>query len=117
MSRHSGGGSALCLALARAPSLTSTGAARAETVDATTTTLLVGRQDMRDGVLRTSVPVFELVSLRATDLRVPGVDGATVILSGWGAVAFGDPALLTDDKRGLGDLDLAFAEGTLLRRH
>jgi hypothetical protein len=89
------------------------GRARAEVVDATSTTLLSGHADPRDGVVHTSVPLFELVSVRATDLRVPHVDDMIVILSGWGEIAFAD----TDGgHRGLGDLDIAFVEGKMLRR-
>src|SRR6266700_4304685 len=87
--------------------------ARAEVVDATSTTLVSGRQDPRDGVVHTIVPVYELVSLRATDFHVPGIADMNVVLSGWGAVALADPI---ENKHVLGDLDLAFAEGTLLRR-
>src|SRR6266700_2266760 len=87
--------------------------ARAEVVDATSTTLVSGRQDPRDGVVHTIVPVYELVSLRATDFHVPGIADMNVVLSGWGAVALADPI---ENKHVLGDLDLAFAEGTPLRR-
>jgi hypothetical protein len=87
--------------------------ARAETIDATSTTLLSGRRDPRDGVVHTAVPVYELVSVRATELRLPGVEDMTVVMSGWGAAALADPL---EDKRLLGDLDVAFAEGKLLHR-
>jgi hypothetical protein len=87
--------------------------AHAEIVDASATTLLSGRQDPRDGVVHTAVPVFELVSLRASDLRLRGVDDVAVVISGWGAVALADPI---ENKRAIGDLDVAFAEGKLLRR-
>src|SRR5450432_1823937 len=79
--------------------------ARAETVDATSTTLLSGRQDLRDGVVHTAVPVYELVSVRASDLRVPGVEDMSIIMSGWGTAALAETP---EDKRVLGDLDLAF---------
>jgi hypothetical protein len=88
-------------------------AARAETIDASSTTLLVGRADPRDGVVHTAVPVYELVSVRASDFRLRGVDDMAVVMSGWGAIVFGDGL---DGKHGLGDLDLAFVEGKLLRR-
>ncbi|HXI60291.1 MAG TPA: hypothetical protein VNO55_29705, partial [Polyangia bacterium] len=65
-------------------------AAHGETVDATSTTLLVGRQDPRDGVIHTAVPAYELVSVRATDLRLRGVEDLNVVMSGWGAVVLGD---------------------------
>src|SRR4051794_32795627 len=88
--------------------LVGAGEARGEIVDASSTTLLSGRQDPRDGVVHTAVPIFELVSVRAGDFHVPGVDDMTLVLSGWGAVALADPI---DGKTGLGDLDVAFAEG------
>src|SRR5581483_494678 len=87
--------------------------ARAEIVDATSTTIMSGRQDPRDGVVHTVVPAFELVSLRATDLRLHGVDDMNVVIAGWGELAFGDPA---DGRHAIGDLDLAFVEGRLWRR-
>jgi len=89
------------------------GAARADTIDATSTTLVSGRQDPRDGVVHTTVPVFELVSLRATDIRLRGVDDLNVIMSGWGEVTLTG----TDDgKHGFGDLDIAYVEGKLGKR-
>jgi hypothetical protein len=90
-----------------------TGAARAETVDATSTTLLSGRADPRDGVVHTAVPAYELLTLRATDLRLPGVDDVLIVMSGWGAIELADR---DEGRRGLGDLDIAFVEGKLWRR-
>src|SRR3954471_22329155 len=87
--------------------------AQAEVVDATATTLISGRQDVRDGVVHTALPVYELVSVRATEIRLPGFDDTALVLSGWGALAM---ANTLEDKRGIGDLDLAFAEGKLLHR-
>src|SRR3954447_167972 len=87
--------------------------ARAEVVDASSTTLVTGRQDPRDGVVHTTVPVYELVSVRASDFRLRGVDDMNVLISGWGALSLTDPI---DGRRGLGDLDLAFAEAKVLRR-
>lgn len=86
---------------------------RAEIVDATSTTLVTGRQDPRDGVIHTTVPVYELVSVRASDFRLRGVEDMSVLISGWGALSLSDPI---DGRRGLGDLDLAFAEAKVLRR-
>jgi len=93
--------------------------ARAEIIDASSTTLLTGRQDLRDGVVHTALPVYELVSVRASELRVPGLTDVNLIVSGWGAVALVDPLFDpegTARKRGLGDLDLAFVEGKAWRR-
>jgi hypothetical protein len=87
--------------------------ARAQVLDATSTTLVDGRADPRDGVVHTSVPAYELVSVRASGLRLGVVDDVKVVMSGWGAVELAERE---DGRRGLGDLDVAFAEGTLLRR-
>ena len=87
--------------------------ARAEVLDASSTTLVDGRADPRDGVVHTAVPVYELVSVRASGLRVPGVDEINVGISGGGAIEIDEP---DDGKRGFGDLDVAFAEGKLLHR-
>jgi hypothetical protein len=87
--------------------------AGAEVLDASSTTLVDGRADPRDGVVRTAVPAYELVSVRASGLRVPGVDDMNVVISGWGAIELADRE---EGKRGLGDLDVAFAEGKLLHR-
>jgi hypothetical protein len=109
-----GAGLAAAVAVAIAAAVLSAGAgARAEVVDATSTTVLSGRADPRDGVVHTSVPVVELVTLRAADLRIPGFDDVVVVMSGWGELQLADRA---EGGRGLGDLDVAFAEGSLLRR-
>src|SRR5206468_3584097 len=86
--------------------------ARADTIDATSTTLLTGRQDPRDGVIHTAVPAFELVSLRASEIRLRGVDEMSVVLSGWGEIALADPV---EGHRALGDVDVAYAEGKVRR--
>jgi hypothetical protein len=99
------GRSALVLACA----LMST--ARADTIDATVTTLLAGHQDPRDGKIYTVVPAYESVSLVA-DLRVPHLDGLRVVLSGWGMVAFGDPR----DRAASGDFDAGFVEARAFGR-
>ena len=43
--------------------------ARADTVDATATTLLTGRQDPRDGTVHTVVPLYQSLTLSATPKR------------------------------------------------
>jgi hypothetical protein len=103
----------LAAGAALAVSLMEVGGARAETIDATSTTLVSGMQDPRDGVVHTALPVYEMVSVRATDFHLPGVDDMTVVMSGWGAIALADPL---EGQRGLGDLDVAFVEGKLLHR-
>src|ERR1051325_11608623 len=82
--------------------------ARAETIDATATTLLSGRQVPRDGTVHTVVPLYQSLSLLATDLRTPWFQDTRVVVSGWGVLAAGDPR---DGNTGTGDVDLAYAEG------
>jgi len=83
------------------------------TLSATSTTLVAGRADPRDGTLHTVVPFLELVTLRAYDFGSPSIENAEVVLSGWGELVAGDPR---DGKKGLGDLDLAYGEGSILKR-
>ncbi|HEX4462971.1 MAG TPA: hypothetical protein VIA18_33590 [Polyangia bacterium] len=85
---------------------------RAETVDATLTTILQGRQDPRDGNLYTSVPLYESLTLRIDELPLRHVDDFRLVVSGWGEVQLA-PVRTT---AGTGDLDLGFVEGKLFRR-
>lgn len=114
--------------------------ARAETIDATSTTLLAGHSDPRDGKTYTVVPVYEMVSLTAGDLRVPYIDDLRIQISGWGMAAFGNQgptaaypnpisdnngnpncrganASLSDTACITGDLDLGNIEGRVAKRH
>ena len=101
--------------------------AHAETVDATVTTLLAGHATPRDGAIYTVVPVYEMLSLLASDLRIPYIDDLRIELSAWGMVAFGSPgdsvnncvgasASLGDHACVTGDLDLGFLEGKVWKR-
>jgi hypothetical protein len=89
------------------------GAAFADTLDASATTLLQGRQDWRDGTVHTVVPTLELVSARATEIDNPWVAGLSVVLSGWGGLEGGDPLV---GGLAQGDMDLAYVEGSVLDR-
>ena len=103
-----------------AAALLAAGAARAETVNASSTTLLLGRQDFRDGSLQTAVPLYELVRLDASDLKTP-IGNLEIALSSWGAADLGDirfwqnGALTTG--RYTGDVDVGFIHGTFLDRN
>jgi hypothetical protein len=88
--------------------------AHGQTVDASSTTLLLGRQDPRDGVVHTVVPAYEEIWLSARDLDIPGVDGTRIVVSAWGMVAGGDTM---DGRNVTGDVDVAFIEGKLFDRH
>src|SRR6476469_9500088 len=89
------------------------GTAYAETVDATLTTLVAGRQDPRDGNLYSSVPVIQNVALSVSDVHLRHVDDLRLVVAGWGELSF----LITDSRLGAtGDLDLGFVEGKLFDR-
>ncbi|HEX9104287.1 MAG TPA: hypothetical protein VF997_18885, partial [Polyangia bacterium] len=75
------GGALALLALLLAP------AARGETVDATLTTLLAGRQDPRDGNLYSSVPVYQNIALSVSDVRLRHVDDLKLVVAGWGELS------------------------------
>jgi hypothetical protein len=92
--------------------------ARAEVIDAQLQTLVAGRSDPRDGKVYTVVPLYETVSLMASDLRVKYVDDFKIVISGWGLLSpWGDAGPLPYGDRYSGDLDLGFIEGKLWKRH
>ena len=86
--------------------------ASGETVDATATTLLSGRADVRDGRLYTVVPAYENLSLLASDLKVPYLDDVEVVMRAWGEAAFQEGSIPVD-----GDLDAAYIRGRFYKRH
>src|SRR5512146_1789760 len=63
--------------------------ARADTIQASSTTLLIGRQDYRDGNVQTAIPVYEILDLAATDVKTPYTDTLEIALSTWGHSGFG----------------------------
>jgi hypothetical protein len=81
-----------------------------ETIDATTTTLLSGHADPRDGKIYTVVPAYQSLSLLATDLKIPLVQDGQVIMRAWGEVAFQDQIAAT------GDVDALYLQGKLYKR-
>lgn len=86
-------------------------AVAAADVDVTATTLVHGRQDPRDGAVHTVVPTTVAVSLLATELEVPLLEGVRVVVSGWGGMFPGEPR---DGQAASGDLDLGYVEGGIL---
>ena len=86
---------------------------RAETIDATITTLVAGRQDPRDGVLYSSVPVIQSVTLDLGDVRLRHVEDLRLVVSGWGELTLGAAPVF---EGATGDLDLGFVEGKLFDR-
>jgi len=89
------------------------GIAAAGELEANLTTLVSGRQDPRDDEVHTVVPMFELISLRATDVSNPWVDDLRLVVGGWVRLDPGEPA---DDDLGTGDVDVAYLQGTMLDR-
>ena len=89
------------------------GMARAQTIDGTATTLLVGHQDPRDGKIYTVVPVYETLSLKVDEFQTRYVQDLRLVVTAWGQMGFGDPFR---DKGLSGDVDLGFIEGKLFKR-
>ncbi|HJX63144.1 MAG TPA: hypothetical protein VJ860_04240 [Polyangia bacterium] len=89
------------------------GAARAETVTASATTIVSGQRDPRDGTVHTVVPFLELVSLRASEIHNSLFDDTQIVVSGWGEAVAGDPR---DGKSVLGDVDVAYLQGSTWNR-
>lgn len=102
----------VALAIASAP--------RADTVQARSTTLLIDRQDFRDGNLQTAVPIYEIVDLSASDVRTPYTDDLEIAVSTWGAldaanqVRFWQNGALATDRRLSGDVNTAYVRADFL---
>jgi hypothetical protein len=94
---------------------------RAETVDASSTTILIVRDQVRAGTSNTIAPLYELLSVSARDIRNPVAENLQVVFSAWGAGALGRNLVWYDRDRPtnhvFGDLDLAYLQGEILRRH
>src|SRR5690349_2548339 len=92
--------------------LLSTGAAHAQRLDASATTLLAGRQDPRDGRVYTVVPAYQSLQLRLSEIPDNRyVSDLKLVVSAWGQMAFGEPREML-----LADLDAGYLEGALLKR-
>ncbi len=89
-------------------------AAKAERISASSTTIVQGRQDPRDGTVHTVVPFLELVSLRASEVSTPLLTDTAIVVSAWGEAVAYEPR---DGKHLLGDVDTAYIEGSALKRH
>lgn len=85
--------------------------AQAGSVEARSTTLLVGRPEARDGRVETVMPLIEQVGVSARGLSAPYVDDIRVNVSAWGRL----DNLRTFPAESLsGDVDLAWVEGRVL---
>lgn len=84
----------------------------AETIDATATTIVAGKQDVRDGKIYSVVPLYEHISLLATDFQLGPLENFRIMVSGWGMANFGD----TNREKVAADLDLGYVEGGFLKQ-
>lgn len=95
-------------------------AARADTVDARSTTLLILRDQQRQGGPVRVAPVYEILSVSARKISNPLADDLQVVLSSWGAVSIGRNLVWFDRTapldRVFADLDLAFVQGEFAAR-
>jgi hypothetical protein len=103
-----------------AAALALAGQARADTVQASSTTMLLGRQDFRDGSTITAVPAYELIDVNATDVHTRYAD-FQVALSTWGAVDLADRRFWQNGaptgSSFSGDVNVGFLRADLLDRH
>ena len=110
------------LALALAASLASLMPVRGrgDTVDVSSTTMLIVRDEARAGTLYTIAPVYEILSISARNIENPVADDLKLVVSTWGAAGLGKNLVWYDNDppvyRVFGDLDLAYVQGELLRR-
>lgn len=105
------------------------GRARGQTVDTTATVLISGRADPRDGKVYSVVPIYESLSVGASDFKLRYLDDFKIVLQGWSMQQLGSarPDINFDVSRpfpnqgsGSGnsraDVDLGFVEGKVLWR-
>jgi len=111
----------LALGLAASVCLFAPEPSRGDTVDASSTTMLIVRDQVRAGTSYTIAPLYEILSVSARDIRNPFAESLSVVFSGWGAGAIGDHLVWFDrdrpTNRVFGDLDLAYLQGEILKRH
>src|SRR5690349_11862352 len=91
--------------------------ARADTVDASSTTMLIVREQARAGDTVLLAPIYELLSVSARGIQNPIADDLALVFSGWGAVSLGSNLVWYDTTPPLdhvfADLDLAYVQGEL----
>jgi hypothetical protein len=100
--------------------------ARADTVQASSTTMLLGRQDFRlpaaggTASTITAVPLYEILDLAASDLHTRYAD-FEVALSTWGSIDLGDKRFWQNgaqiDKSYTGDVNVGFIRADFLNHN
>jgi hypothetical protein len=110
----------LAMCLAASLGLLAPGLGRGDTVDASSTSMLIVRDLSRAGEVFTVAPAYELLSVSARDLQNPVADNLMLVFSGWGAASLGKNLIWYDttppEHRVFGDLDLAYVQGEVLKR-
>jgi hypothetical protein len=101
------------------------GPARADVVDATSTTLLLVGEQTRGGLapqtpeLLTVAPVFEILTISARDLTNPVADDLSIVLQTWGSYELGEERRWDNGTTSdlTGDVVTGYIQGKLLDRH
>jgi hypothetical protein len=75
-------------------------------------TLVGGRPDVVDGQVKTVVPLYELVGVRAKNIEVRGFDDFGVAVDAWGGLTLPN----TPQGVAAGDVNLAFIEGKAFKK-
>ena len=96
------------------------GAAQADTIRASSSTLLLSRENAIRGETEETLPIFEILSVTASDISTSFAQDVEVAVSTWGAVDVRDvrawQAGTFTDRRVSGDVDVAYVKGDLLDR-
>jgi hypothetical protein len=99
--------------------LAASATARADTVQASATTLLLGRQDYRDGTLQTAVPLYQLLNITASDVQTPWTSDLELALSTWGSADLADVRFWQNgaqiDSHFTGDVNTAYIRAAWLK--
>ncbi len=110
----------LALGLVASLGLLAAGLGRADTVDASSTTMLIVRDQARAGTLYTVAPVYEILSVSARDIKNGVAENLQLVFSGWGAASIGSNLVWFDRNAPVdhvfADLDLAYVQGEIFRR-
>ncbi len=88
--------------------------ASAQVLEGSVSTIMSGRADPRDGNVYSVLPLYSGLRLTLSEVKVPYVDDVRLEVSGWLGGLLGDPI---GGQRFRGDLDVAYVEGRLARRH
>jgi hypothetical protein len=98
--------------------VTASGAARADTIQASSTTLLLGRQEYRDGDLQTVVPLYQLIDVSASGVRTPWTSDLEVTFSTWGSLDLSNRRFWQNgadiEKRLTGDVNVGYVRAGFL---